>query len=106
MISYPKTPNTTNKGLAVISICLCETTLPMLYGGPLPIIKSHSVTILFVEILHGNMDAVQVSGSKFIPRKAERDGFRIRCVDTMHPNWKVKTDTEASSAILLPKCML
>lgn len=68
--------------------------------------KSHSVIILFVEILHDNMDAVHVSGSVFIPTKADREGFRIRCVDTRHPNWKFKTDTEATSAILLPKCKI
>ena len=52
------------------------------------------------------MDVVHVSGSKFIPTKADREGCRIRCVDTMHSNWKFKTDTEATSAILLPKCKL
>ena len=75
----------------------------MLYGcSSLINLSSSSVSVFVIVILRKNLQKEE-SGMKYAPTREDRAGFQIRCIDTTHPKWKNKADTEAISPILFPK---
>ena len=57
------------------------------------------------EILRGDTKVADVTNGKYAPGTEDREGFRLRCRDTVHEKWKITSDIEATSQILKPKCM-